>query len=422
MKNELQKHKKSDGVKWFAVFLAVILLAVAITAASTQGFTNWNSYGWFDKTTESPVNDSSAPMHKVIFPAHSNTVDFMSADTVMPTAITIKPNYMTTKSGTFMTTCRCTDNGEMLDVDVAWEHQQAVDSTGQWTPSGSPGTIYMTVLTISTSRYPDYTNFQISIPGKSFATSGNSWTRGETVSEEVLQTMTMTCESVWEYVPLPADPVKEGYTFTGWYLNEECTQLYIGETVREDITLYAGFTINTYTITLNVDGGDVLDNVTSDYNTTPAIPTPMRRGYNFLGWYKADGTVYDSATPLKADVTLTAKWEIKTFTVKFYVDGEVYKTMTVKYGTSLIKQAEQLYLNVLTVQGEDTDEPLIADNGGMIVTGNCLVVAQEMGISDKAINTVKQNKWIIIGGVVGGIVLIAVIGSLCGGIKRKKRQ
>lgn len=56
MKNELQKHKKSDGIKWFATLLAVLMLAVAVTAAITQGFKNWNPYGWFDKKEEQPVD------------------------------------------------------------------------------------------------------------------------------------------------------------------------------------------------------------------------------------------------------------------------------------------------------------------------------------------------------------------------------
>ena len=56
MKNELQKHKKSDGIKWFATLLAVLILALAVTAAITQGFKNWNPYGWFDKKEEQPVD------------------------------------------------------------------------------------------------------------------------------------------------------------------------------------------------------------------------------------------------------------------------------------------------------------------------------------------------------------------------------
>lgn len=54
MKNDydLNKHKKSDKIKWIAVFLCVILLAVTVTAAITQGFKNWNPYGWLDKKQE----------------------------------------------------------------------------------------------------------------------------------------------------------------------------------------------------------------------------------------------------------------------------------------------------------------------------------------------------------------------------------
>lgn len=59
MKNELQKHKKSDGIKWFATLLAVLMLAVAVTAAITQGFKNWNPYGWFDKKEEQSLPEEN---------------------------------------------------------------------------------------------------------------------------------------------------------------------------------------------------------------------------------------------------------------------------------------------------------------------------------------------------------------------------
>lgn len=52
MKKELQRHKRNDTIKWIAIFLAVLLLAVAITAAITKGFSDWNPYGWFDKACE----------------------------------------------------------------------------------------------------------------------------------------------------------------------------------------------------------------------------------------------------------------------------------------------------------------------------------------------------------------------------------
>ena len=61
MRNELRRHKKSDAVKWIIVFACVILLAVAVTAAITQGFTNWNPWGWFDaKKTGETVKTAAA--------------------------------------------------------------------------------------------------------------------------------------------------------------------------------------------------------------------------------------------------------------------------------------------------------------------------------------------------------------------------
>lgn len=51
-KNSLSKHAKSDRAKWIITFLAVILLSVGVLAAITQGFTNWDPYGWFDKPQE----------------------------------------------------------------------------------------------------------------------------------------------------------------------------------------------------------------------------------------------------------------------------------------------------------------------------------------------------------------------------------
>lgn len=61
MRNEFQRHKKSDGIKWVAVTLAVLLLAAAVMAAMTQGFKNWNPYGWFDKKEEQKDPEKELP-------------------------------------------------------------------------------------------------------------------------------------------------------------------------------------------------------------------------------------------------------------------------------------------------------------------------------------------------------------------------
>ncbi|MBM6939815.1 InlB B-repeat-containing protein, partial [Pseudoflavonifractor phocaeensis] len=64
-----------------------------------------------------------------------------------------------------------------------------------------------------------------------------------------------------EAVSEPAAPAKEGYTFTGWYTDEACTEAYDFETpVTGDVTLYAGWEENVpetpvYTVTFNTNGG-----------------------------------------------------------------------------------------------------------------------------------------------------------------------
>lgn len=52
MKNEFQKHKKNDGIKWIATLTAFVMLAVGVTAAITKGFKDFNPYGWFNKEKE----------------------------------------------------------------------------------------------------------------------------------------------------------------------------------------------------------------------------------------------------------------------------------------------------------------------------------------------------------------------------------
>ena len=161
-----------------------------------------------------------------------------------------------------------------------------------------------------------------------------------------------------------------------------------------------------------------MDNQTVMLNNAVTLVTPTKMGYNFVGWYMADGTEYENQ-PVTDDLTLTAHWEVIMCTVTFYVDGEVYETKTVEYGTSLVPIASELNLCVMTVYSaspEFTTESF-AKNG---VTADLSVTAEEATGMEKVVNTVKNNKWQIIGGVVCGVALIAIIAVVCSGVKRKK--
>ena len=56
--NRFDEHVKRDRAKWIAVVVAILILAVAVTAGITKGFTDWNPFGWFgtgqEQTEELP--------------------------------------------------------------------------------------------------------------------------------------------------------------------------------------------------------------------------------------------------------------------------------------------------------------------------------------------------------------------------------
>ena len=90
----------------------------------------------------------------------------------------------------------------------------------------------------------------------------------------------------------------------------------------------------TFTVTFNTDGGsEVAAQTVEDGKTATKPDDPTKERYNFEGWFNGE-TLYDFASPVTSDLTLTAKWIIKTFTVTFYIDnsGEAVWTDVVEYG------------------------------------------------------------------------------------------
>ena len=145
-----------------------------------------------------------------------------------------------------------------------------------------------------------------------------------------------------EAVTRPKDPTKTGYTFGGWYTDEACTNAYdFSQPVTKDMTLYAKWTINTYTVSFDSLCGSPVDVETADYETAVTKPEdPTRRGYTFGGWYtdEACTNAYDFSQPLTKDMTLHAKWTINTYTVTFdSLGGSPVDVETADYETAVTK-------------------------------------------------------------------------------------
>ena len=95
---------------------------------------------------------------------------------------------------------------------------------------------------------------------------------------------------------------------------------------------------NTITIKFDTAGGDDLKNIKVRKDESTNLPTPVRDGYTFEGWYYDDTLVDDDYT-FEKDITLTAKWTTnssKTFTVSFNSNGgSKVKDIVVNCGSTL---------------------------------------------------------------------------------------
>ena len=132
----------------------------------------------------------------------------------------------------------------------------------------------------------------------------------------------------------PADPVRTGYTFAGWYLDGE---VYDFDTpVTTDLTLTAQWTVNQYTITFDTAGGSAIAPITQDYGTPITAPAdPTRNGYTFVGWSPAL-----PATMPAENLTVTAQWTVNQYTITFDTDGgSAIAPITQDYGTAITAPA-----------------------------------------------------------------------------------
>ncbi|GHU15123.1 hypothetical protein FACS1894163_00790 [Spirochaetia bacterium] len=131
--------------------------------------------------------------------------------------------------------------------------------------------------------------------------------------------------------PLPTAPARTGYTFSGWNTAADGSGIVFDETtpVTADITVYAKWTINTYTVTFDKNGGTTEASPTSrsvTHGGTVSLPTtnPTRTGYTFVGWNAAadgSGTAFTATTVVTADITVYAQWTANTYTVTFDKNG-----------------------------------------------------------------------------------------------------
>lgn len=134
-------------------------------------------------------------------------------------------------------------------------------------------------------------------------------------------------------------PTRTGYTFTGWYLDSSCSvPLTSGTLVEGDATFYAGWAPKEYTITWDAGYAEgVITTVKQHHDEALNIlPTPTREGYTFNGWYTGNAKA-EGYGKVREDVTFTARWTAKTYTLNWNANSGVGSCTTTQAHDETVK-------------------------------------------------------------------------------------
>jgi uncharacterized repeat protein (TIGR02543 family) len=151
--------------------------------------------------------------------------------------------------------------------------------------------------------------------------------RYETNGGEAIPKVLYTVES--ETVILPAEPVKEGCIFRGWYADSEFGDMVVTEVPQGsegDKTFYAKWDAILYDITYETNGGEAINAGTYTAEDDALIlPEPFKANYTFLGWYDnvdLNGTaITEIPKGSSGNKDFYAKWEATAYTITYETNG-----------------------------------------------------------------------------------------------------
>ena len=176
--------------------------------------------------------------------------------------------------------------------------------------------------------------------------------KGIEENEEVLFTQEVVAGDPLKF---PLEPTRDGYTFDGWYNGE--TKVEAGSSITEGLTLTAKWKANTYTITYYLAYGKNADNNPQNYTVetqTLSLADATRTGYTFVGWYTDEACtdtnrITQIAAGSSGNITLFAKWNANTYTVKFDSNDGSNKSYSQTFTYDVVEQA--LPANTFTRDG-----------------------------------------------------------------------
>ena len=208
---------------------------------------------------------------------------------------------------------------------------------------------------------------------------------------------------------------KTGYTFSGWNTKDDGTgtPYTAGETftITEETTLYAQWTANTHTITLDANGGSGnTTSVAATYDSSTLNPSsitnPTKTGHTFGGWYSGEGgtgsLVINTSGKLQANVsgytgangvwkattneTLYAKWTPSVYTITYKDQGNATFSGTHESGNP----TQHTYGTETTLKGATKTGYTF---GGWYKEATCTNKVTSLGTTEYTANITLYAQW-----------------------------
>ena len=126
-----------------------------------------------------------------------------------------------------------------------------------------------------------------------------------------------------EKVIEPEKLEKYGYTFDGWYIDNEKWS-FVGYSVTKNITLEAKWKANVYDITYTLNGGNATNLTTYTVEDKITLNNPTKVGYTFIGWTSEDILEPQLNVIIKNEINdkhFIANYEINTYKIEFNSNG-----------------------------------------------------------------------------------------------------
>lgn len=206
-------------------------------------------------------------------------------------------------------------------------------------------------------------------------------------------------------VTISARP-KAGYSFVGWYNGNQLVSTsgtYSFEMSNYSVSYMAKWKANTYTVTMNVNGGAELSKNSQSviFDNSFSLPTTSKEGYTFAGWYLGvNGSgqqITDTAGNavdvwnIADDTIVYAKWNVINYKINYILNGG--KNHTTNPSTYNVED-DDISLNYPTKAGYAFNGWVVS--GASVAEKTMVIFSGSIGEKTYAASWVKNSEFIAI--------------------------